>query len=105
MSIEINARQDGADYRMHTVGRLDAQSASALRDALKAIPADSKQVWLDLSKVPFIDSTGLAALISGLKSIRTHEGKLILVGITPEVMRIFQVTLLDRVFTFVDTMP
>lgn len=84
-------------------GSLDAQSAGGLREQLKNLAASSagNRIVLDLSQVPFMDSTGLAGLISGLKAVRQHGGELVLAGVTPEVMRIFQITLLDRAFTFI----
>jgi anti-sigma B factor antagonist len=102
MNVQIKSEQDGSVGYLELEGRLDAASAQPVRDILKSFAeaAQEPRIRVDLSKVSFIDSTGLAALISGLKAIRARNGSLTLEGVRPEVMRVFQVTLLDRVFTF-----
>ena len=57
----------------------------------------------DLSSVEFIDSAGLAALISGMKRARSQGGDLCLVPPThPGAIRIFELTCLADVFNYVD---
>jgi anti-sigma B factor antagonist len=48
--------------------------------------------------VSFIDSSGLASLVSGLKLARERGGWLRLAGVNEQVASIFKMTLLDRVF-------
>ncbi len=88
-------------------GALDYQGADQLREQLKTLAAKAAapRLVVDLSQVPFIDSNGLVALVSGQKAMRQQDGELILSGVKPQVMRVFQLTRLDRVFTFVDSVP
>jgi len=58
---------------------------------------------VDLSGTPFIDSSGLVALISLLKRARMMGGYLRLVGVQEPIMEIFSITGLDRVFEFYDS--
>lgn len=82
-------------------GRLDAVTAPALKRRLKALVAqDHTRIVVDLSRVPFIDSSGLAALVSGLKAAREAGGTIQLVGLNDQARTVFTVTLLDRVFEF-----
>ena len=53
---------------------------------------------LDLSGVTFIDSTVLAVLLHGLKRLGAAGGRLRIVTARPEIRRIFELTLLDRLF-------
>ena len=103
MAIQCDIQQDNNVVSMLVRGNLDAQSAGGLREQLKAMASEAagRRIVVDLSKVPFMDSTGLAALISDLKIVRQNQGDMALTGVTPEVMRIFQITLLDRAFTFI----
>ena len=49
-------------------GRLDARASVAVREALaKLLDEQHLKIVVDLEKVPFIDSSGLAALVSGLR--------------------------------------
>jgi anti-sigma B factor antagonist len=60
----------------------------------------SNELMIDLSGVDFIDSSGLAVLVSGLKRTHSQDGSLALAGVKPNVMEVFKLTLLDRVFKF-----
>jgi anti-sigma B factor antagonist len=55
-------------------------------------------VIVDMSRVDFLDSTGLGALVGGLKRIRDHGGSLTLVITAPRILRIFEITGLTKVF-------
>jgi anti-sigma B factor antagonist len=46
--------------------------------------------------VDFLDSTGLGALVGGLKRLREAGGSLVLVISTPRILRIFQITGLTK---------
>jgi anti-sigma B factor antagonist len=82
-------------------GRLDATTAPDFKARLKRLVGDGyAQLVIDLTDVPFIDSSGLAALVSGLKAAREASGTLKLVGLNEQTRTVFRVTLLDRVFAF-----
>jgi len=55
-------------------------------------------VVLDLSEVTFLDSTVLGVLLHGLKRMGAAGGRLRIVIARPEIRRIFELTLLDRLF-------
>lgn len=79
-------------------GRLDVHQASQLRAALAEAQSNgAKEISLDLSKVEFMDSAGLAAVVSGLKQARSKGGELYLVNPSSQVRRILELTLLDKV--------
>ncbi len=64
---------------------------------LEKLPAEKGRVAIDLSKVEFMDSSGLGALVSLLKTVRPG-GELILFGMCPSVQEILRLTHLDSVF-------
>lgn len=83
------------------IGRLDATTAPDLKTKLRSLAGEGYiQLVINLTKVPFIDSSGLAALVSGLKTSREAGGSLKLVGLNEQTRTAFRVTLLDRVFEF-----
>jgi anti-sigma B factor antagonist len=55
-------------------------------------------VVLDLGKVPFIDSSGLAALVSGLKTLNEKDGSLKLASLQSQADLLFKLTMFDKVF-------
>jgi anti-sigma B factor antagonist len=81
-------------------GRLDARNAQTIKETLKQL-IDGGIVYLvvDLAQVPFIDSAGLAALVSALKSTRRVGGNVLLSGIQPQARTVLSLTMLDQVFT------
>jgi anti-sigma B factor antagonist len=81
------------------VGRLNATSTQKLKTRLKQLVDGNKtELILDMRAVSFIDSSGLASLVSGLKLARERGGWLKLAGVNEQVASIFKMTLLDRVF-------
>jgi anti-sigma B factor antagonist len=80
-------------------GRLDAVSALELKAQFKDLVEDGAvELIVDLAAVPFIDSSGLAALVSGLKATRQAEGTLKLAGLSDQARTVFRLTMLERVF-------
>ncbi len=79
-------------------GRLTMVTAAALKAAVTATVADGRpHVVIDLTSVPFIDSSGLGALVSGLKETRQAGGDLRIVGAAEQVRTVLGLTNLDRV--------
>ena len=79
-------------------GRLNMVAAPALRKQLHDLVAGgSSRVVVDLSATEFIDSSGLGALISGLKVARQAGGDLRIAAPTRQVITVLELTNLDRV--------
>lgn len=80
-------------------GELDVMTAEAFRDRVDAVLGDSpRHMVLDVRRVSFIDSTGLAALVSTQRRLTRARRRLALVHGPGGVDRALQVTRLD--FTF-----
>ena len=84
-------------------GDVDLKTARAFRAALDDATQDGKpRLIVDMSEVPFMDSSGLAALIGAQKAVRPRTE---FVVVCPEnLRRIFEVTRLDAVVTIVGTL-
>lgn len=85
--------------------RFDAVAAQSLRAEIhELVRSVSPRVVVDLADVEFVDSAGLAALISGMKQARRRGGDLRLVAPRhPDAVRIFDLTCLTDVFAYVDS--
>ncbi len=80
------------------VDELDASNASELkRDMAPVLQANTKVV-LDLSRVRFMDSSGLGAMLSCLRQINAKKGELKLCGMTRQVRGAFELVRLHRIF-------
>jgi len=78
---------------------IDETSAWDLKPALlRALYSRGPKLWVDLSRVTFIDSAGLGMLVGVLKEARENEGDLRLMNAGRELRRILQVTGLETLF-------
>lgn len=81
-------------------GEIDVATAPRLREQLiDLIGTGHHRLLVDLGWVDFIDSTGLGVLIGALKRVRSHDGELRLVIDDPRVLKVFDITGLDQVFS------
>ncbi|MEO3758878.1 STAS domain-containing protein [Mycobacterium sp. B14F4] len=79
-------------------GRLNMVAAPALRQELHdLVDSGSNRLVVDLSGTDFIDSSGLGALISGLKVARQAGGDLRIASPTTQVETVLSLTNLNRV--------
>ena len=77
------------------------QISASLASIIKRKPAT---VVVDLSKVSYIDSSGLAVLIEAMQNVGGYGGKFALAGLQEAVQPIFEIARLDQVFRiFPDT--
>jgi anti-sigma B factor antagonist len=80
-------------------GDVDLHSAPELRDTLTAlVDGDTRRITLDLSKVTFLDSMGIGVIVGTKKRLAATGRDLELVVGNPEIRRIFELTMLDRIF-------
>lgn len=81
-----------------TIPRLDATTMHQICEMAHAELRDDRAVYLiDMSNVMFIDSCGIGALVSLMRTFgRTR--RLELCGLTPPVRKVFRLTKLDTVF-------
>jgi anti-sigma B factor antagonist len=79
-------------------GRLNMVAAPALKSMIEETVADGKpRIVVDLTEVAFIDSSGLGALIGGLKATRQAGGDLRIAHVPEQVLTVLRLTNLDRV--------
>ena len=79
-------------------GRLTMVTARGFREALDGLVASgTSRIVVDLGETTFLDSSGLGALIAGLKAARQAGGDLRIARPTPAVTTVFELTNLDKV--------
>ena len=80
-------------------GEADLYSAPELRDRLgELVDGGAKRIVVDLTETTFVDSMTLGVLLGSMKRLGTAGGRLELVVSRPDIRRIFEITMLDRVF-------
>jgi anti-sigma B factor antagonist len=85
---------------VHLRGRLNIDSSPALRDRLLPMlgAQSSEAVIVDLTDVSYVDSSGIATLIEGLKIARLRQTTLCLHGLQGRLLHLFQVTGVSTLF-------
>lgn len=85
-------------------GAIDLHVSPEVRASLRAmIDAKPKRLVVDLTNVPYIDSSGLAVLIGAMQSLEHDGGVFMLAGAQETVRTILQSAKLDQYFLLADT--
>ena len=85
--------------------RIDAAGAIQFKEQMRALCQNPQpRVMLDLSRVSFLDSSGLGAVVAVMKLLGPGR-KLELAALTPTVAKVFRLTRMDTVFTIHDQVP
>lgn len=81
---------------------INIDNSLEFRDKLSGILKDNQEVILDLCEIGFIDSSGLGALINCYKNLDRRKD-IILCGMNQQVISLFAITHLDRIFNIYTT--
>jgi len=81
-------------------GDVDLHSTPELREQLERVASDDHagRMIVDLTETTFLDSMALGALLAAKKGADARGKKFVIVAATPEIRRIFEITMLDSVF-------
>jgi anti-sigma B factor antagonist len=81
-------------------GAIDLHVSPELRASLRAIIDNEKpkRLVVDLSRVPYIDSSGIAVLIGAMQSLEHEGGNFLLAGAQEGVRMILESARLDQYF-------
>lgn len=83
--------------------RLDVYLAPEFKAKLvHLVQSGHERIVMDMAALEFIDSSGLGALIAGFKALGAR-GEIVLCGITPRLLSLFQLTHVDKLFHIFDS--
>jgi len=100
---EVTTEEVGDGYVIHPKGDIDLSRSPELRVAIAEAQKDGPdRMVVDLSDVPYMDSSGVATLVEAMQIARRAGTKLVLCGLGEKVLAIFQIARLDTVFTIVE---
>jgi anti-sigma B factor antagonist len=82
------------DYRvLRPNGDLDVYTVGSLRDAIGTmIEQETPRIVVDLDQVPFMDSSGLGALMGGVRRLREAGGDLAIACTREQHLKLFAIT-------------
>lgn len=99
MDLTINVRNESKVPVIDLTGELDAYTSARFREAMiDLIERGAVSIVVSMNEVEYIDSSGLGALVGGLKRASERSGKIAIVCNNPQVKKVFEITGLERVF-------
>jgi anti-sigma B factor antagonist len=104
MELEVTTESTATVCIVRVVGEVDVYTAPRLKGALsEAVDSGCGLVVVDMEQVGFIDSSGLGVLVGALRRVKEAGGDLRLVCGRENVIKIFRITGLDKVFPMFST--
>lgn len=100
--MEISHRKSGNSNIFSLAGSLDIYTAVELKNSFESIIKDSEnKAIIDLSKVSYIDSSGIGMLIKLMNYVKSLEGEFYLANMKPPLEKVFKVAGLGNYFQFI----
>ena len=99
--MDIKSVQQGDVLLYQIQGEINISTSPELKKQFDK--QTSKKTVVDLSKVMYIDSSGLATLVEMLKKTKGQGGTLGLAGMSEKVRSLFEITKLDKLFSIFPT--
>lgn len=102
--MEISTRRIDETIIFDLSGDMDLGNSPAVRKALLREVRENRtpRVVMNLSKVRYIDSSGVASLVEGLKASRDSGSRLILIGLSTSAREVLQLSRLLKIFEIYD---
>lgn len=93
MNINVQFQKEGQVINGYIKGEIDTYTAPILREELDALEIEKDSlIQLDLSRVSYLDSTGLGIFVAFYKRVVKENARLKLVGLTARLVRLFEIT-------------
>jgi anti-sigma B factor antagonist len=103
-TVQISRRQLDKTTILDLSGDIDLANSPAVRKALLKELRDNRtpRVVMNLSNVRYIDSSGVASLVEGLKAARDVGSRFILFGLSTSAREVLQLSRLLKIFEVYD---
>ena len=97
MAVRIDPKKDLTVC--HIDGEIDINSSPMIKKSFdKLISQKTSKIVINLSKVTYVDSSGLATLVEILKNMRSYGGRMRLVCMSSKIKSLFEITKLEKLF-------
>lgn len=84
-------------------GEVDLQHSPRLRKVLMDLMLERRDVLVNMARVAYIDSSGIASLVEAYQMARRNQNRFTLVSVSQPAMRVLQLARLDKVFSIADS--
>lgn len=83
---------------------LDAGNSKEFKELIQPLLDSAPVAIVDLGSLKFVDSSGLGALLSCLRTMNNKNGQLKLIGLTKPVRALFELVRMHRIFSIYNTL-
>jgi anti-sigma B factor antagonist len=98
ISMKYNTRSDSDYTIVELEGDVDLSCSPEARKQILDCLNKAQNLLVDLSRVTYIDSSGVASLVEGYQTARKKALKFGLISVSPPAMNVLQLARLDKVF-------
>ena len=102
--MEHTVREEQGNFVVSFEGDVDLEHSPTAREVLLDCVAKERDVFVDLSEVSYIDSSGVASLVEAFQTSKKAGSAFGLVSVNPAAMRVLELARLDKVFTIHETL-
>lgn len=101
----VSYEMRGDTMVVHIGGEMDHHSAVAVRTEIDARIASERprRVWLELSSIDFMDSSGLGLIMGRFSLVKQYGGELAVLDPSPAVLKIMTLAGMERMITVLRT--
>ena len=97
--MNIETQDLGIAILVQVSGEVDMSNSPTVRETLIDLTnKKSRAILVDLERVTYMDSSGIATLVEGLQETNTYGGKFRLASLSPKVQQVFDLARLTDVF-------
>lgn len=96
--------QQGNFNIVHLDGEVDLSNSPQAREQILKCLKQDKGLLVDLSRVEYIDSSGVASLVEGYQEARKKQLSFGLIGVSAAALSVLQLARLDKVFPLYDNL-
>ena len=83
----------------HVDGEININSSPDIKKAFdKLTSKKTPKIVINLSRVTYVDSSGLATLVEILKNMRVYGGRMRLTNLSSKIKSLFEITKLEKLF-------
>ena len=100
--MQYPVRSEGSFSVISLEGEVDLHCSPQARQQILEHLNQNRNVLVELERVEYIDSSGIASLVEGLKLAKTKRLEFALVSVSDPAMQVLKLARLDKVFPIHD---
>ena len=101
--MSIEQKIEGDIGKLFLSDEIDLDKSPIVRENIKELMDKAKVIEVQMARVKYIDSSGIAALIEGMQLAKSNSKEFFLTDVSNEVMKVIQLAHLDKFFKIKST--